>query len=145
MQKIAHGGLSVIAGVFAFVGVGVGVTELLAPHIWPSALLGLPAGLLAGAVTIPLAYLSIAYLGERRARGHASKRTRRRLRLLGGALSAFLLGGGLALLLLLAANIGIATGMVFSGGVGVVVAAAVVGFLASRQPPGPRQEPNAEA
>jgi hypothetical protein len=143
MHKIVHVGLSVVAGVLAFIGVGAGVTELLAPHIWPSALLGLPAGLLAGAITMPLTYLSVAYLEERQTTGHASERTRRRLQLFGSAITAFLLGGGLALGLLFAANVGIATGMVISGGIGAVVATAVVGILATRQPPRPRQDPNA--
>lgn len=46
--------------VLTFLVTFVGVTELLAPYVWPSALVGLPAGLLAAAVA--------AYLLVRRGR-----------------------------------------------------------------------------
>jgi uncharacterized membrane protein len=46
--------------VLTFLVTFVGVTELLAPYLWPSALVGLPAGLLAAAVA--------AYLLVRRGR-----------------------------------------------------------------------------
>ncbi|WP_135855434.1 hypothetical protein [Halorussus salinus] len=46
--------------VLAFLVTFVAVTELLAPYVWPSALVGLPVGLLAAAV--------VAYLLVRRGR-----------------------------------------------------------------------------
>ena len=57
LPKIA-GKLALVG--FVFLVTFVGVTELLAPYVWPSALLGLPAGLLAAAVA--------AYLLVRRGR-----------------------------------------------------------------------------
>jgi hypothetical protein len=38
------------AGVVAFLVVAVAVTEILSSRIWPSAVVGLPAGILAGVV-----------------------------------------------------------------------------------------------
>lgn len=57
MDTIATSLSSLLVGVLSFVVVGVGVTEALAPYIWPSALIGVPVGLLAGAISIPITYL----------------------------------------------------------------------------------------
>jgi hypothetical protein len=43
--------LSLLAGAVALLVVGVAVTELLASRVWPSLLVGIPAGLVAGTVT----------------------------------------------------------------------------------------------
>lgn len=55
-------GLTLAAGLAAFLIVGVAVTELLQSRIEFSLLVGLPAGLLAGAITIAAVALS---LGDR--------------------------------------------------------------------------------
>ncbi|WP_247731113.1 hypothetical protein [Halovivax limisalsi] len=41
---------AISVGIVAFATVAVAVTAALDPHIWPSALVGLPAGLLAGVI-----------------------------------------------------------------------------------------------
>lgn len=56
MERLTSGLLSVVAGVLSFLLVGGVVTELLASRIWPSLLVGLPVGVLAGAVTAALVY-----------------------------------------------------------------------------------------
>lgn len=40
--------LSLVAGLVAFVAVGLGLTEVIDPYIWPSALVGLPVGAILG-------------------------------------------------------------------------------------------------
>jgi len=45
---------SLLVGVLGFLAVGIGVTEALDPYVWPSAMLGLPAGIVAGAALLPL-------------------------------------------------------------------------------------------
>ncbi|MFC7177042.1 hypothetical protein [Halosegnis marinus] len=42
------------AGVVAFAVVALGVTAALDPYVWPSAVVGLPAGLVAGALAAVL-------------------------------------------------------------------------------------------
>ena len=48
--------VALAAGVVSFLVVAVSVTELLAGRIWPSAIVGLPAGALAGLVGFGAAY-----------------------------------------------------------------------------------------
>lgn len=48
---------SLLVAVLAFAVVGVGVTELLAAVVWPSLLVGLPAGALAGVLSFALTYV----------------------------------------------------------------------------------------
>ena len=43
--------LSLVAGFVTFVAVGLGVTEVLDPHIWPSALVGLPVRAILGVLS----------------------------------------------------------------------------------------------
>jgi hypothetical protein len=47
MDTAPRAAASLLAGVVALLVVGVGVTEALAPHVWPSLLVGIPAGLAA--------------------------------------------------------------------------------------------------
>ena len=56
MNRLTSGLVSVVVGSVALLLVGGGVTELLASRIWPSLLVGLPAGILAGAVTAAVVY-----------------------------------------------------------------------------------------
>ena len=56
--------LALLVGIFAFAIVGVGVTAALDPYIWPSAIVGLPLGVLAGALA---AFATSRYLGRRAA------------------------------------------------------------------------------
>jgi hypothetical protein len=56
MNRLPSGVVSVVAGVLALLLVGGVVTESLASRIWPSLLVGLPAGVLAGAFTAAVVY-----------------------------------------------------------------------------------------
>lgn len=52
--------VSLLAGAATFVGVAFGLTALLDPYIWPSALVGLPAGIVAGVAAAVLGYHLLA-------------------------------------------------------------------------------------
>ena len=69
MRTILKATVSLLVGFLAFVGIGVSVTEILAPHIWPSAMIGLPTGIFAGIVAVPLTYLAVTYWSERQETG----------------------------------------------------------------------------
>jgi hypothetical protein len=58
--------LSVVAGLVTFVAVGLGVTEVLDPYIWPSALVGLPVGAILGVAVAVLGYHVLTTRGGRR-------------------------------------------------------------------------------
>jgi len=45
---------SLLVGVLGFLAVGIGVTVALEPYVWLSAMLGLPAGLIAGTALLLL-------------------------------------------------------------------------------------------
>jgi len=60
-------------GLLAFLATFVGVTEALAPYVWPSALLSLPAGLAVGVATTVLAYFDLTYRDERNRAGRAGE------------------------------------------------------------------------
>lgn len=51
-MNLKHIALAVLAGIAAFLIVGIAVTELLSPRIEFSLFVGIPAGLLAGVVTV---------------------------------------------------------------------------------------------
>jgi len=141
MNTIGKSLVSLLAGALAFLVVGVGVTEALASYVWPSAILGLPAGLVAGAVAIPFTYLGLTYWSERRETGRASIQTRRRLRTLVGATGGFVLGGGLAMVVVSTQAVGLVTAMFLVGFPAGLLAAVVGGYLAFRRSPVDRQPP----
>ncbi|WP_135303720.1 hypothetical protein [Haloarcula amylovorans] len=145
MNTLRKSVVSLLAGILAFAIVGVGVTEALAPHVWPSAMLGLPAGFVAGMVALPLTYLGLTYRTERRATGHASVRTRRRLRTFAGATVGFVVGGGLAMGVVWTQAIGLATAIVFVGFPVGLLSAVVAGYLAFRRSSVDRQPPGSTA
>jgi len=120
---------SLLVSVFGFLAVGIGVTVALEPYIWPSAMLGLPAGVIAGAALFPLTYLGLTYWEERTATGTASPETSRRFWTTVAAILGFLGGGGLAMIVLSMQAIGLAAAMLFGGvlvGIGSGVLAAYV-------------------
>ena len=106
---------SLLVGVLGFLAVGIGVTVALDPYIWPSAMLGLPAGIIAGAALLPLTYIGLTYWEERTTTGTASPETSRRLWATVAALLGFLGGGGLAMIVLSTQAIGLAAAMLFGG------------------------------
>lgn len=124
---------SLFVGVVGFLAVGIGVTEALDPYVWPSLMLGLPAGLVAGVALALLAFLGLTYREEVAATGRASERTMRRLRGAVGGILGFVAGGGIAMAILWTQAVGLATAMLFGGlPVGIVVAA-LAAFLAARR------------
>jgi len=141
MNTIGKSLVSLLAGILAFLVVGVGVTEALASYVWPSAMLGLLAGLVAGAVAIPFMYLGLTYRNERREAGQPSVKTRRRLRTLLGATAGFVLGGGLAMAAVSTQAVGLATTVLLVGFPAGLLAAVVGGYLAFRRSPVDRQPP----
>ncbi|SFR69495.1 hypothetical protein SAMN04487947_3627 [Halogeometricum rufum] len=60
---------SVLAAVVTFVGVGLGVTALLDPYIWPSMVVGIPFGALAGVAVGVLSYHVLLTRSGRRGLG----------------------------------------------------------------------------
>ena len=58
--------LSLVAGLVTFVAVGLGLTEVLDPYIWPSALVGLPVGAILGVAVAVLGYHVLTTRGGRR-------------------------------------------------------------------------------
>lgn len=141
MDKLTRVIGSLIAGTVASVAVGVGVTEALAPYVWPSAMLGLPAGIVAGVAAAALGFLWLTARTERARVGRASSRTTSRLWATGAAVLAFVLVGGAATFVLAAGSVGVATALL-TGGLPIgLVAAALAGYLTSRRirtrnPPG---------
>ncbi|MBZ6496887.1 hypothetical protein [Natrinema longum] len=124
---------SLFVGVLGVLVVGIGVTEALAPYVWPSAMLGLPAGLAAAIALVPLTYLGLTYREERTATGRPSERTLRRFWATVAAIGGFVGGGGLAMAVLWTQAVGLATAMLVGGlPVGVVIGA-LAAFLVSRR------------
>jgi uncharacterized protein (DUF2062 family) len=106
---------SLLVGVCGFLGVGVAVTELLAPYVWPSLMIGVPVGVVTGMVLVPLTYLSVTYWEERRATGTASQRTVRRFWATTAALVGFVVGGGGVVVALTTQPVGLASAMLLAG------------------------------
>lgn len=124
---------SLFAGVLGFLLVGVGVTEALDPYVWPSAMLGLPAGLTAGVATVLLSYPALTYREEIAADGEPSERTVRRLRATVAGIVGFVVGGGLATVVLWTQVVGLATA-ILAGGLPVgLLGAALAAYLGYRR------------
>lgn len=129
MNRLPQALLSVAVGVFVFLGVTIAVTEGLAPFVWPSLMLGVPAGVVAGVAAVPLVFFGIAYQSERQNTGRASERTRRHLSITAAAIGGFVVGSGLALAVAMTQAIGLATAILVAAlpaGVLTAVGAAIV-------------------
>jgi hypothetical protein len=124
---------SLFVGVLGFVVVGVGVTELLDPYVWPSLMLGLPLGLVAGIALIPLTYLGVTYWEEQRATGTASLKTMRRFWTTTAALLGFVAGGGLAVVVLSTQAMGLASAILLGGLPIGIVSGVLIAFLVYRR------------
>jgi hypothetical protein len=117
-------GYALVAGIAAFLVVGVTVTELAAARIEFSLFVGLPAGIVVGAAVA--AAVAYGLRGEPTSRQHR----------LAGAVAGF--GGGfLAALVVLSGLVGL--GVVLSMGLGVVIGlmAAIVSYLRGSTTPDP--------
>jgi len=133
MRTILKASVSLLVGFLAFVGIGVSVTEILTPHIWPSAMIGLPTGILAGIVAVSLTYLAVTYWSERQETGPVSVTTQKRIRILIAGLLGFLGAGGLAMAIALTQPVGLAAALLFIGLPAGVSIAVLSGYLAFRQ------------
>lgn len=133
MNKYMKIFVSLLVGLLGFVAVGIAVTELLDPYIWPSLMLGVPIGLVVGIAFIPLTYLGITYWDERRTTGAASQKTVRRLWTGMAALLGFLIGGGLAVAILSAQGMGLASAILLAGFPAGIVSGVLVGYLVYRR------------
>ena len=96
MYRYLKGVASLTVGALGLVTVGIGVTELLAPYVWPSSMLGLPIGTVFGVALVAITYLGLTYWEERRATGTASRDTVRRFWTTTAGFLGFVTGGGLA-------------------------------------------------
>ncbi|WP_336037817.1 hypothetical protein [Halobacterium yunchengense] len=146
MHTYAKALVSLAVGLLGLVAVGVAVTALLDPYVWPSLLLGAPAGVVAGVALVPLTYFGLTYWSERRATGSASVRTTRRLWTTVAGVLGFVAGGALATAVLWTQAVGLASAMLLAGLPVGVLASALAAVLAFRRdwsrrsPPGPHAE-----
>ncbi|USZ72254.1 hypothetical protein [Natronosalvus halobius] len=132
MNSILKVAVSVVVGIIGFLVIGIGVTEALDPYVWPSTMLGLPAGLTAGIALVLLTHLGVTYREEITATGRSSERTVRRLRATIAGIIGFVAGGGLAAVVLWTQAVGLATAMIFGLPVGIFVAV-LAAVLVSRR------------
>jgi hypothetical protein len=123
---------SLFVGILGFLVVGVGVTELLDPYVWPSLMLGLPVGLVVGIAFIPLTYLGLTYWEEGRATGTASRNTVRRFRTTAAAFVGFVAGGGIAVALSTQA-VGLASAILLAGFPAGIVSGGLAAYLVFRR------------
>jgi len=133
MNRLPRSLLSVAVGVLVFLGVTVAVTEGLAPYVWPSLMLGVPAGIVAGVAAVPLVFFGIAYRSERRQTGQASARTRRNLLITAAAIGGFVVGSGLALTVAMTQAIGLATAIVVAAIPAGLLTAVIAGIVVARR------------
>jgi hypothetical protein len=133
MHTIAKAGVSLLVGVAGFVVVTVGVTEALAPHVWPALMLGLPAGAVAGVVGAALAFVGLTARAERRETGSVSTRTARRLWATLAAAAAGVVVGVSTVAILATQAVGLATAILLGGVPAALVAAAVAALLVVRR------------
>lgn len=145
MVRVLRAAGSLLAGALAFLAVAIAVTAVLDPYVWPSALIGLPAGVVAAVATVPLVYLGVTYWQERAA-GQPTGRTRRRLRITAAAVAGFVVGGLLVVVALSAGAVGVATAILLGGLPAGLLSAAAAAYLVARHdrqnrpPPGSTTE-----
>jgi cytochrome bd-type quinol oxidase subunit 2 len=133
MNRLPRALLSVAVGVVVFLGVTIAVTEGLAPYVWPSLMVGVPAGGVAGVAAVPLAVFGLAAWAERRQTGRVSERTRRNLSTTAAALGGFVVGSALAFAVAMTQAIGLATAMLVAAMPAGLFTAAVAGILVARR------------
>lgn len=114
---------ALVAGIAAFVLVGVAVTALLEPRIEFSVFLGIPAGLVAGAIAAGAVYLGL---------GDDVPAERYRV-----ALAFGMFGAGLLVSLVVLAFAGQGITLSIVAGIVVGLVAAAVGYLRGKKPPAP--------
>jgi hypothetical protein len=133
MNRYSKTAASLLVGVCGFLGVGVAVTELLAPYVWPSVMLGMPVGLVIGIALVPLTYLGVTSWEERRATGAASETTVRRFWTTTAALVGFVVGGGVAVVALATQAVGLASAILLAGLPVGVISGGLAAYLVFRR------------
>ncbi|TQQ81949.1 hypothetical protein [Halonotius roseus] len=133
MNRLARSLVSVVVGVFVFLGVTVAVTEGLTAYVWPSLMIGVPAGVVAGVAAVPLVFFRLAARAERRNTGQVSERTRRNLSVTAAAITGFVGGSGLTLAVAMTQAVGLATAILVAALPAGVLTAAVVGLVVARR------------
>ncbi len=115
MKRYLKGTASLLVGVLGFVVAGIGVTELLDPYVWPSAMLGVPVGVVVGTALLALTYLGVTWWAERQATGTASRKTVRRFWTTVAGFVGFVAGGGIAVAVLASQATGLASAILLAG------------------------------
>jgi hypothetical protein len=133
MHTIAKAGVGLLVGVVGFLVVTVGVTEALAPHVWPALMLGLPAGVVAGVVGAVLAFLGLAAWAERRETGSVSTKTAQWLSATLAAATAGVVVGVSTVAVLATQAVGLAAAILLGGVPAALVAAAAAALLVVRR------------
>ena len=133
MNRLPRALLSVAVGVLVFLGVTIAVTEGLAPYVWPSLMVGVPVGGVAGVAAVPLAVFGLAARAERRQTGRVRKRTRRDLSTTAAVLGGFVVGGALAFAAAMTQAIGLATTMLVVAVPAGLLTATVAGIVVARR------------
>ncbi|WP_312907525.1 hypothetical protein [Natronosalvus caseinilyticus] len=132
MNRLLKVSVSLFVGILGLFVVGIGVTEALGPYVWPSIMLGLPAGLVAGIALAVLTYQGVTYREEVADTGRATARTVGRLRATVAGIVGFVVGGGLAAVVLWTQAVGLATAMILELPVGIFVAVLAAVFVSRR-------------
>ncbi|MFB6219159.1 MAG: hypothetical protein ABEH77_08315 [Halobacteriaceae archaeon] len=138
MRRAVKALAGLLAGATAFLLVGNGVSAALAPHVSPSAMVGLPAGFAAGVAAVSFAYFGLSYWEELTDRGEPSRRTLRSLRATAAAVAGFVVGSGAVTLVFAPSTgaVGVAETMLLAGfAAGVVLAAAAAHRVLHRDSP----------
>lgn len=133
MNRLPRALASVAVGIVVFGVLTVAVTEGLAPYVWPSLMLGVPAGGVAGIAAVPLAFFGLTAWAERRQTGRASDRTRRNLSVTVAAVGGFGVGSGLAFVVAMTQTIGLATAILSIALPAGLLTAAVAGSVVARR------------
>jgi Zn-dependent protease len=133
MNRFPRALLSVAVGVLVFLGVTVAVTEGLTAYVWPSLMVGVPAGVVAGVAAVPLVFFRLAARAERRNTGQVSERTRRNLSVTAAAITGFVGGSGLAVAVAMTQAVGLATAILVAAIPAGLLTAVVAGIVVARR------------
>lgn len=114
MNSIVKAFVSLLVGAVVALVMLVGLTELLAPHIWPSLMVSGPIAVVNGVVVTALTYGLLQYRDEVRA-GGASPRTVAALWGLVAGTAAFVVAGTAVTLALGALSVSLFAAMLFGG------------------------------
>jgi hypothetical protein len=91
MNRIVRIVAALVVGVVGFLAVGLAVSVVLDPYVWPSLFVGLPVGFASGVAAAVLSYAGLTYLSERDSEGTISPATAERLWAAIAAVGGFLL------------------------------------------------------